>query len=503
MGESAVQGLSGEHAFELGVLPRVRSIERRLSGVFDDDDDCDGSKHEEVEKVSKRTRSSRPRSRSRFLIFSKTYARGLPECAVRSAVRGAMVGYAFRAAVGFFPVLLKSLMRRKFLAREMARGLLGQQQFEYARFFSVSFTAFNSFMYLTRGSDSDSNSKSNSRQRKWKHLRALIAGVVLGGPPLLLAPKTARTSIALFFFARALEVACKLIAKRHPQMVVSNPRLIAFSLANAQILFCWMFQRDALQASFVRFMDTISALPSSVTLAASDIFRGSDLSPPQLAKINTTRIAVGARALVPSQVNNPQSNPLPLLLYPFFSKHASFPLARGFLHHLILCMKVAIRVYIPVYLIPMLIRPASIAKRPLVSARRFVVNVLRSALFCSANVSVCGLLLASFGLLTSRRSGLGPLSGWLGGLFGGAPLLLEKESRRTELALYWLPLAFKAYRKVAEKFGIATIRGRSEAALQVSLYGASLGLILHACTQEPDCVRPTYMRIISYLLETE
>ena len=34
----AVETLTGEHAFVQGILPRVRSIERRLSGVFDDED---------------------------------------------------------------------------------------------------------------------------------------------------------------------------------------------------------------------------------------------------------------------------------------------------------------------------------------------------------------------------------------------------------------------------------------------------------------------------------
>ena len=239
-------------------------------------------------------------------------------------------------------------------------------------------------------------------------------------------------------------------------------------------------------------------MPLSVVFAASTLFKGEKISKSDLGKINLGRLRVGALPLKLADVNGPRARPLPKLLYPHYDPKSFLPLLRGFSHHFFLCLKVAIRIYVPVYLVPMLIRPMAIAKRPFKAVWRFAVNVFRSAIFCGANVSVCGLILASM-----RRDALGSLSGWVGGLLGGLTLLLEKESRRTELTLYWLPIAFKAYRKVFEKFNIVRIRGAKETALQISMYGFSLGLMLHACTRHPDSVRPTYVRIISYLLEME
>ena len=180
----AVETLTGEHAFVQGILPRVRSIERRLSGVFDDEDnenaadvDCSSVSAWDIKRAGSDV-ATRPRARSRFLIFSREYKNGMPECVVRSAVRGAFVSYAFRAAVGFFPVLLKSLIRRKLMGRELLRELFGQQQFQYASFFSASFTAFNTFMYATRGT-----------REAWSEYRALIGGAACAGPALALARK--------------------------------------------------------------------------------------------------------------------------------------------------------------------------------------------------------------------------------------------------------------------------------------------------------------------------
>ncbi len=182
-----------------------------------------------------------------------------------ASVRGFMIGWMVQAAPSFFSFVLRRLIG---LSRYMqgiqvdrqGRSIISYEisliqkffinvarhSIRYGLFMGASFGAFNGIIRAT--------SYFSEKQLPFD-IRSYITGCILG-PLILIAPPETRNTIALFSAVRAMDIALQL-SKLRDFSPVSIDRLM-FAISNAQLLYCWIFYREAMEPHFRSALDKIN-----------------------------------------------------------------------------------------------------------------------------------------------------------------------------------------------------------------------------------------------------
>ena len=160
-------------------------------------------------------------------------------------------------------------------------------------------------------------------------------------------------------------------------------------------------------------------------------------------------------------------------------------------------MRRALPVYLPVYGVSTLVfRSGALLKDPVGVALAFARNVLQSSVFltCYCAASWVG---ADVG---EAIEGKGQAKFLLAGAFGGSAVLLERKSRRAELALYMATHAAKiVYRAAVRWRWLAPMPSPLGETLGFSL---ALAVILHAYVKRPELLRKTYFGLFKFFFGT-
>jgi len=329
-------------------------------------------------------------------------------------------------------------------------------------------------------------------------LRTLLAGSV-AGLSLFAMPASSRTSISIFFLVRAIEVVVRYIHLRRPKLfptfVTDNAAVLTMGVASAQTVWAWVIARHSMEASYAHFYDHHGQLIRCKTDSITHLFSGPSVAypPSKLQSLNEALRKVGdhrEKLGLPREVNIHDKHVQCAILHP---QYASCFVSFG--HFIVEGMKRAIPVYLPVYLIPLLLFKANaIVKRPWKTLKGIVSSVLRSSAFLATYCAVAMHALCFF----NRASGGGKshlmmaAAGFVGGTAG---LLIERDGRRIELALYVLSHAIlSAYRVWHAKGFIPEIPNAN-----VLIFSGSVATLMWAYVAHPAVIRYSYFSLFRFL----
>ena len=153
----------------------------------------------------------------------------------------------------------------------------------------------------------------------------------------------------------------------------------------------------------------------------------------------------------------------------------------------------ALKVYIPVHVVPMLVlKSKELRKRPGELVVRCVKNIAKSCGFVALYSGVIRYLMCRVGRATGS-SGRWTLS--LCVLLGSFAVALETPRRRTELALFLLPRAIEALWSLLRKWRLVkAIQGGDKL-----LFAAATGLVLLFYQNEPQLLKTNYLSVTQFL----
>jgi hypothetical protein len=145
-------------------------------------------------------------------------------------IKGFAIAYIGKATLSFLGLLIRTRMNLNKMRSGVARVVIGDP-IRYGATLGTYIAVFESVMRLSRyTSESGVDNRSMSQ-------RTIIAGAV-AGLSIFAMPADTRTTIALFFFVRALEVLARYYSQKHPDLVPEiiqdNAAPIVMGIASAQ-----------------------------------------------------------------------------------------------------------------------------------------------------------------------------------------------------------------------------------------------------------------------------
>ncbi|PRW57029.1 hypothetical protein C2E21_4128 [Chlorella sorokiniana] len=406
-----------------------------------------------------------------------------------AALRGAMAGVVTRGGLHLVTFVLHLLTRRK---KPPAGGqpdvrTMLQDTARWAAFlgsFSGVFVAADEAIACLGG---------RRRTRAW---RAMAAGTLAGPTMLLAGSEQAHTSLALYLAIRGITllVRCGNLPDAHPlkRKLLAPTRwehgdVALMCLATSQLAYSWIVLPQTLPTSFVRFLNKHGGKPLHVYDAVREMSEraSAGLKPGHLAALAGTNKAWFCGGISCQLVHPGQT----------CSQHALEFFPPAYLR--------ALPVYFPVYVIPAILvhrkKLLSPSKAPTLW-RKMALGIARSSLFLSLYCTLawrgaCG----GFNLAGRTTGAVLGASCWIAGL----AVLVEKPSRRMELALYLLARAAESFALSLAAWGV--VRPSSlPRRLDVLLFSLAAGWILHCYSdhfgERRDVFRSSYLAVFDFIL---
>ena len=154
--------------------------------------------------------------------------------------------------------------------------------------------------------------------------------------------------------------------------------------------------------------------------------------------------------------------------------------------------KLAIKVYAPVHLVPLLLfRMKVLLASPTQQLQRVLVSILRSCAF----ISTFGALMRYTLCWLAPHFGYGRFGSVLSVVLGSVSLGIETSSRRTELALYLVPRALEA------GWNMCTARGWAKSLPQGEwvLFAIAMSVVMCCYQTEPNSIKSSYRSIFKVI----
>ncbi|KAF8072623.1 hypothetical protein HT031_000283 [Scenedesmus sp. PABB004] len=419
-------------------------------------------------------------------------------------LRGAAIGLTLRGGLHAVGAGLAAASRRR--DRALTRGAALEDALRYAAFLGAlagTYIGVDEGIAAAVGKD---------RSAKW---RSLVAGVCAGPALLLTGPKNRHYSLATYILLRGVTLLIRTgnaprSARRHPWLhaALAPTRLahgdtVIMCAACAQIIYAFIMMPTTLPASYVRFIRKQGAKElhvwqgirvrrrrSARAGGGAHARRGPRATPARApTRARTPRAARRAQELAERTAAGRPRGPL-LALAGTRHAGAAGPLPCSFFHPGTSCAahpvslfwpayRRALSVYLPVYVLPaLLVHRQQLLKAPLPILQKVLLGIARSSLFLSSFICVAFGGACAGHALAGRSTGL-VIAGstWVGGL----ATLLEKKSRRMELALYVLSRSLESFARCCLQWGWLSPRLAAAAAsrLDVLLFAAGVGAITH------------------------
>ncbi len=403
----------------------------------------------------------------------------------RNMGKGFLLGFGGKVFVnGLYPLL--NLLRGRPLG--LSRDALLLDAKEYGLFMGSLLSLYNTSMYESK--------KYVQYVEFLKKYRAMIAGAI-AGTSLIWVPKDKRWPIVLFVVVRAFEIQVKLLANRKLVPTLPNSDVLLMCVSSMIMLHNWMYNPRTLDPAYSAFLTKHSQVHSVVRKGLADQQVG---LPIDFAAINEIRAKKGLHL----ELATPLSNGVDYDKWaPGELLHPGKGMLRYFLKFFYNAMKNSIPVYLPVFAMPIvLFYPGVLIKRPVDTLQRVLKGVLRSSVFlslyCAGGITTITLL-RSIGMTFANMGTYSQLVFPLAGFVGGSATLLEKKSRRIELALYVMSKAVEGRWNQAVRDKLVTPFQDGD----VLVFMYCLAIIMHAYQKHAGKLRDTYKALISKFFDSD
>eukprot|EP00004_Rigifila_ramosa_P012104 TRINITY_DN2600_c0_g1_i1.p1 TRINITY_DN2600_c0_g1~~TRINITY_DN2600_c0_g1_i1.p1 ORF type:complete len:331 (+),score=62.80 TRINITY_DN2600_c0_g1_i1:1-993(+) len=275
-----------------------------------------------------------------------------------SFAKGFLIGYGLRVLFKALPHLIKAPKGPELL-KHLWGVLTSGDSVRFGLFIGSLLSLVKSGMYATR--------KATGVLEK---RRAIPIGVLAGGASILMLPAGSRMPIALFFFVRALEIAVRYQVLRGRLPSFEHADTVLMMLSSAQVLWAWIFHPKYLDLSYERFLDMHGGRHPAIKSGVAALLKAETLNVDAVAKA----IEKGGNTLAKTAHLTTCD-----LLHPE-GPSCSAGLARFW----VAAYKRALPVYVPVFVLPMLIFNAKkLLTNPVQPLQKTGEGILRSSLFLS------------------------------------------------------------------------------------------------------------------------
>ncbi|GAQ87156.1 hypothetical protein KFL_003350060 [Klebsormidium nitens] len=409
---------------------------------------------------------------------------------VLAAIKGFVIGAGLKGGLALFGVLAKlqkRLRRRQKLEKgDLRTGLeLGhaiQSTWRYGLFlgsFAGGFTAVDEIVAYIWG---------HKRTARW---RALIGGALAGPALLLTGSKERHTSMAIYILVRAavLTVRCGLKSRRFGWLFTPfgwrHGDAFLMCLSSLQILSAWILYPSTLPRSYVNFLNKHGGKDVSIIENIRDLahrrtpLRNLDAVRRAYASAGRGDVSLDASMAVPCSMLHPGQACGPHVLRFLWGAYRR-----------------ALPVYIPVYLIPALVvHRQNLFRKPLPILSKVALGTARSSLFLSCFCAGAWLFTCT---IHQAAGWCGPSTLRAGAFPAGLAVLLEKKSRRMELALYCVARALESFALCLAEWGCVP-RAQIPKRLDVMLFSLATAVIMHCYAQERDVFRSKYLNVLDFV----
>ncbi|KAI8821419.1 uncharacterized protein EV422DRAFT_528084 [Fimicolochytrium jonesii] len=329
---------------------------------------------------------------------------------------------------------------------------------------------------------------------------SFIAAAISSGLSLLIIPKAKRADFAIVTLVRALDsfasfqktwITDGLKKRKVPLSLVGNADSAIFILACARIMFCWFYTQEALPRDYTKWISKMSRLDVRPLEAVRLLSRGEMVYGRDTGHANLLgdyAVSLG----LPFASGDPANGQIPCTVV-----HGGI---EGCIRHLYHVWWFgfwdALRIYIPVHLLPALIFHRHRFTHPTKAAEtiwRIALGAVRSATFLATFIDFVWLPICAVRNITNDDSYLGPT---LGAMLSGTSIFIERKSRRREMMLYVVPKAIESVWWSLTKYG----PGWKVPGAEVPLFGLGMGYLLSAYGHHPKALRPAVRGVLGFFL---
>ncbi|PTQ34264.1 hypothetical protein MARPO_0082s0089 [Marchantia polymorpha] len=413
--------------------------------------------------------------------------RALERC-IAAATKGFVIGAGLRGGLGLFAIL--SRLRRKktrssILQKSNADAvvLALKETLRYGLFlgtFAGGFCSVDEAIATLGGRE---------RTARW---RALVAGGV-AGPALLLTGHEARhTSMAIYVLMRAAVLAARCGLKSERWGWLCRPLswkhgdTFLMCLSSSQILTAWILKPDSLPSTYISFLNKHGGKDTSIVHGIRALAQGKGLADQlknveQFYRDNGTEVQLSPDMKIPCRIVHGDQGCVPH----FFSF-----LGASYLRSL--------PVYSPVYFVPaILVHRQGLFARPLTIFRKTLLGLGRSSLFLATYCASAWLWTCGVFRLTQTCN---PALVAAGTFPTGLAVLIEKKSRRMELALYCMSRAIESFAICVADTGVLKRWNLSPPKrIDVVLFSMATAIIMQCHAEERDVFRSKYLNVLDWV----
>eukprot|EP01117_Protostelium_nocturnum_P015080 TRINITY_DN5803_c0_g1_i2.p1 TRINITY_DN5803_c0_g1~~TRINITY_DN5803_c0_g1_i2.p1 ORF type:complete len:375 (+),score=113.45 TRINITY_DN5803_c0_g1_i2:615-1739(+) len=316
--------------------------------------------------------------------------------------------------------------------------------------------------------------------------RVWLSGL-LASSAFLFLPKEARGTISIFFLVRAIEVAAKYGAEDGYLPTIEHGDTLLMALASAQVIWAWLYYRESVDSSYLRFLDHQGGRKMVIQEACAMNLKGGPeailATPKTLTKLNKHRAKLGYS---PVEANDPRFHCVNL--HP-----ESTSCTLSFIYFLKDAFRRALPVYIPIFVVPqILFKPKTLVTRPFSSIYHVLMGIARSSTFLSM---YCGMCWLTSCFITDKVGLRTHLTVAASGFMGGSMVAIEKKNRRIELALYVLSQALPSFYMTLRSMKLAPTFKNSE----IVLFALSVCVLVNSFLLRPHLMRSSYVSLFRFL----
>ncbi|CAM6129357.1 unnamed protein product [Calypogeia fissa] len=447
------------------------------------------------------------------------------ERCISACTKGFVIGSGLRGGLALFTILTRLKRRKSSVSgksdAEAIRVAL-KETLRYGLFvgtFAGSFCTVDETIAAIGG---------GRRTAKW---RALVAGAVAGPSLLLTGSEMRHTSMAIYIFMRAsvLAARCGIKGKRWGSicwpLTWKHGDTFLMCLSSSQILYAWIMYPKSLPSSYISFLNKHGGKDTSIIHGVKALALKKGL-PENLSAVTQHYHSRGVNVDLTSDIK------LPCQII-----HGGQGCEEHFLSFIKDSYLRSLPVYLPVYLVPALIvhrqglfarqakpkiktnwqgrdgelgyaldvKGDSLTLLDLLNWRLWPLPLLSKTLLGTARSSLfLATYCASAWLWTCWLfRGVGQCNPFLvaAGTFPtGLAVLLEKKSRRMELALYCFSRAIESFGICASDSSLLKQRQlRIPNRVDVVLFSIATSIIMHCYAEERDVFRSKYLNVLDWV----
>ncbi|KAG0564275.1 hypothetical protein KC19_8G097800 [Ceratodon purpureus] len=416
--------------------------------------------------------------------------RAIERC-VAASVKGFIIGSGLRGGLSLFGILMR-LMKT---SRASKKGLKVEKTNKQAILVALRDTLrYGLFLGTFAGGfctveETIAALGGSRRTARW---RALVAGAVVGPSLLLTGHKERHTSMAIYILLRAAVLAARCGLKSESAGWLFKPLswrhgdTFLMCLSSCQILSAWILKPSSLPKPYVSFLNKQGAKDPSILKGISQLaFNTKPFT--ALKGIEEHYRSTGVDLKLD-----------PEMTIPCTMIHGKQGCAPHFFSFWVQAYLRALPVYLPVYLVPaLLVHRQGLFARPSPILWKSVLGIARSSLFLSMYTSTSW----AWTCFLFRSTGIcNPPLVATATFPAGLTVMIEKKSRRMELALYCFARAIESFAICVADWGVLERYNLiPPKRIDVFLFSAATAIIMHCYAQERDVFRSKYLNVLDWV----